>query len=385
MEASSSRRGVSKTLVFGGTGFISGHSTDALLEAGHAVTLANRGKSPDPFGDKVDRLRVDRDKSKACRRILKDSSTSGHWDLVVDFTAFEPREVRDVVSVLEGRVGLYVFISTDSIYDVCQPPTERRGRRESDDTLLDFPSKRLRKMEDYGYDKWRCEQLLWKYQKENSNGSSASPFPFVVLRLPDVVGEREVPSSRHYNLQSRVERGIPLRLTERMKHTICSFVYVKDVAQAVLAVSKAATTARSSAVLYQAFNIVSTEQVSLLGYLHRVANELETNLLVETVPRGSSTDSYFPSVKCGWVDGTKARRVLGPFGFQPTPVSQWLPAITRWYQKRSLLDPTKPSGSCLPFPVSDMDASSSSSDDSSSSSSSSFDSSCSGGAPYRWG
>jgi hypothetical protein len=39
------------------------------------------------------------------------------WDLVIDFCAFKPNEIYSVYNGLKNRVKLYIFISTDSIYD----------------------------------------------------------------------------------------------------------------------------------------------------------------------------------------------------------------------------------------------------------------------------
>ena len=42
------------------------------------------------------------------------------WYAVVDFLAFEPDDVRPILELGE-RAGLYVVISTDSVYMACDP------------------------------------------------------------------------------------------------------------------------------------------------------------------------------------------------------------------------------------------------------------------------
>jgi UDP-glucose 4-epimerase len=42
------------------------------------------------------------------------------WEAVIDFSAFYSNQVKSVYSALRGLCNLYVFISTDSIYDVCK-------------------------------------------------------------------------------------------------------------------------------------------------------------------------------------------------------------------------------------------------------------------------
>ncbi len=49
-----------KILVLGGTRFFGVHLVCALLEDGHEVTIATRGRTPDSFGSQVSRIVVDR-------------------------------------------------------------------------------------------------------------------------------------------------------------------------------------------------------------------------------------------------------------------------------------------------------------------------------------
>lgn len=55
------------------------------------------------------------------------------WDLVIDFCAYLRKEVKSVIRGLTNRLKLYVFISTDSVYDVCDPKVRVGPPREVDD------------------------------------------------------------------------------------------------------------------------------------------------------------------------------------------------------------------------------------------------------------
>lgn len=46
-----------KILVIGGTRYFGIHMVNKLLEQGHEVTIATRGKTPDSYGDKVERIK----------------------------------------------------------------------------------------------------------------------------------------------------------------------------------------------------------------------------------------------------------------------------------------------------------------------------------------
>jgi hypothetical protein len=41
------------------------------------------------------------------------------WHCVIDFCAYEPKNVFDVYKGLKNLTNLYVLISTNSVYDVC--------------------------------------------------------------------------------------------------------------------------------------------------------------------------------------------------------------------------------------------------------------------------
>ena len=49
-----------KILVIGGTRYFGIHMVNKLLEQGHEVTIATRGKTPDSYGDKVERITIQR-------------------------------------------------------------------------------------------------------------------------------------------------------------------------------------------------------------------------------------------------------------------------------------------------------------------------------------
>lgn len=96
-----------QVLIIGGNRFMGVSLVWRMLFAGHRVTVLNRGTIVDPFGDRVDRLRVDRG-TDAFDRALAGRS----FDRVIDFAAFTAADVARVLRVLTGRVGHYVFVST---------------------------------------------------------------------------------------------------------------------------------------------------------------------------------------------------------------------------------------------------------------------------------
>ena len=55
------------------------------------------------------------------------------WDIVVDFCAYLRKEVKTIIRGLSHRLRLYVLISTDSVYDVCDPKARSGPPKETDD------------------------------------------------------------------------------------------------------------------------------------------------------------------------------------------------------------------------------------------------------------
>jgi len=101
-----------KALVLGGTQFVGRHIVEAMVEAGHSVSVFNRGISADALPVQVERLRGDRDHGVAGLGAL----TGRTWDVCVDVSGFTARHVRSSAEKLRAQVGHYVFISAVSVY-----------------------------------------------------------------------------------------------------------------------------------------------------------------------------------------------------------------------------------------------------------------------------
>jgi len=97
-------------LIIGGTGFTGPEQVEHALARGHSVTLLNRNRTrPDLFKGKVEQLIGD---LSADVSALKGK----RFDAVLDIPTTFPFWVRNVAQYLEGNVGHYVFISTESVY-----------------------------------------------------------------------------------------------------------------------------------------------------------------------------------------------------------------------------------------------------------------------------
>lgn len=96
-------------LILGGTQFVGRHLVEAALEAGHRVTLFNRGQTHPGLYPAAEELHGDRDGHL-------DALRGRRWDVVVDAAGYVPRIVRQSAELLRDAVGRYVFVSTISVY-----------------------------------------------------------------------------------------------------------------------------------------------------------------------------------------------------------------------------------------------------------------------------
>ena len=101
-----------RTLVLGGTQFLGHHIVHALWQAGHQVTVFNRGQSVDRLPAGVERLRGDRDLGAPGLAALH----GREWDACVDVSGYTPAQVVASAKLLAPSVHRYVFVSAVMVY-----------------------------------------------------------------------------------------------------------------------------------------------------------------------------------------------------------------------------------------------------------------------------
>ncbi|MDQ3814393.1 MAG: SDR family oxidoreductase, partial [Armatimonadota bacterium] len=276
-------------LFIGGTGLISTAIARQLLEAGHQVTLFNRGRSENRLPPGAEVLHGDRKDYRAFEATFADKT----YDVAVDMVAFHPDDSASAVRALAGRVGQFIHCSTVCVYSgpVTQIPTTETEPYHS--------------IGQYGKNKILCEQLLMREWETRR-------FPVTIMRPSHSYGEGGAiirsfgPSDTFVD---RLRKGKPL-IVQGDGNSLWASCHVDDVARGFIG------TMGNPQCLGQAYNITGDEWMTWNTYHEQVAEvvggsfepvHIPTDVLREVAPQsaGGTYEIFaWPSV----FDNSKIKR-----------------------------------------------------------------------------
>ena len=322
------------TLILGGTRNL-GHVTAlALLEAGHKVSVMNRGVTPDELPPDVHRLRGDRADSNQMGRAIRGRD----FDLVLDTTTYTGADAHSAIDVFQGHVGRYVFISTGQVYLVREGISWPFREESYDGPVMPEPPRDSEDYDSWAYGAWKRDA-----EDEFAAAFARDEFPVTTIRLPMVASERD-----HYGrIQAYVARlldenaiivpdeaGLPLR-----------HVYVGDVARLIVQL----TLSREG--IGRAYNISYGESMSLAEFLAMLAAVVQRPLNVERVPRAALMEagllphcSPFSGRWMSELDNTRSLAELGKRKISYTSPGLYLPILVEDYVQRWQRNNMVPSG-----------------------------------------
>ena len=214
-----------KVLIIGGTRNVGHLLAIALLEAGHRVTVFNRGRTRDELPVAVTRIHGDR----CAPAGLAPALATVDYDAVVDMALYDGGQAQRSIAQLAGRTGHYVFISTGQVYLVREGL--QRPFREDDyggGRAVPEPPTATYDHEEwlYGVEKRDAEDLLARAWRDRR-------FPVTTLRLPMVNSERDH-FLRLYSYLLRIRDGGPVLVPDAPQHPL-RHVYGADAVRAILA------------------------------------------------------------------------------------------------------------------------------------------------------
>lgn len=255
-------------LILGGTGDIGHFSALALLEAGHRVTVLNRGVTADELPPEVERLRADRADSVSLHAALDDRE----FDVVLDTTTYTGDDAQRAVELFAGRAGRYVFVSSGQVYLVREGATRPFREEDYPGPVIAPPPRESPDRESwlYGIDKRAAEDVF-------AVAWTARHFPITTLRLPMVASERDRRGRVQAYIARLLDRG-PLLIPDEpglpLRH-----VYVRDVADLV------ASLVSSDTGIGCAYNVSWGESMRLEEFITLLASLMSCPARIVRAPR----------------------------------------------------------------------------------------------------
>jgi nucleoside-diphosphate-sugar epimerase len=304
-----------RVLLVGGTGFLGGHVSAALLEAGHEVAVISRGRHPIPAG--VTHLEADRRDVAALGGLLE----GRRFDFTVDFTAFEAADVERLLLIPYAALGRYVLISSGQVYLVTEGARVPSPEEDSDRPLIREPEPGTPDHAQwlYGVGKRRAEGALLALREMHGVRG-------VILRLPIIQGEGDG-SLRLWAYLERMLDGGPIVLPDGGARPL-RHVYAGDVARGVVRL------AEQPKPRFPIYNLAQADIVTLREFLARVALAagLEPRFVdaswAEIEAAGIPAD--FSPYGGRWASVPDPARAA-EWGFAGSRVADYLPGVVRWH------------------------------------------------------
>lgn len=209
-------------LIIGGTRNMGYFLTERLLDAGHRVTILNRGMSDDDLPATLHRLRADRTDPGQMKRALMGKK----FDVVVDFVMFRERDAEVIVDLLDGAIEQYIMISSGQVYLVREGIDRPFHENDFEGRIQPPPKANTFAYEEwsYGMNKRQAEEVLSRAYKK-------SGFPATILRLPMVNSERDT-FRRLYSYIIRLKDGGSILVPETPAYPL-RHIYGKDVVRVI--------------------------------------------------------------------------------------------------------------------------------------------------------
>jgi len=258
-----------RVLFVGGTGIISSACSWQAVEAGLELTVVNRGKtSVRPIPAEVRQIAADVNDPAAFAEVAGQD-----FDVVVDWVAFTPDQVKARTDALRGHVGQYVFISSASAY---QTPPARLPITES--TPLRNP------FWQYSRNKIACEDLLTALYRDEG-------FPVTIVRPSHTYDRTLVPFDGGWTIVERMRRGQPV-VVHGDGTSLWTLTHHRDFARGFVPLLGHART------LGEAFQITSDDVLTWDQIAHALAAAAGTTAQIVHVPSDA-----IAAVHPSWGDG----------------------------------------------------------------------------------
>lgn len=306
-----------RTLVLGGSGFLSRVLVEELLAAGHQVTTFTRGHRPVPEG--ATSLTGDRTDHAAFAEQLEGRP----FDAVIDCLCFKPEDAASALRVFAGRVSHYLMVSTDFVYG------PQRAYPMDEDTPTFARNQ-------YGREKAACEEIFLAAHREEG-------FPATILRPPHIMGAGGHLGSgslqaRDPMLVDRLQQGEPVVLLDGGQ-LLVQPVYHRDIAQACLAVL-----GHRDTTMGQAYNVAGPDVLSSREYYDLIAATLGVTPRYLSLPSDLYLRAFPEKAPFAHHRTYSTDKLARDTGYRPeTSVAHAVFEMIDWLQANEAGEPYRPS------------------------------------------
>jgi len=312
--------------VFGGNGFLGASTVERLVKDGYTLTTASRGNwywdSEQRVLPHVNHITCNRKHGlDNCSDLIDVIERVESFDAVLDFSSYGPDEMKDSVKALKNKVGIYLFISGSSVYDVSlkrhEGPTRendavRPPKEEQEDVNKHHP---------HGHAKLSAEEVLMNQRLDGG-------FPFVILRLPDVVGPRDTTTRWWmYHLWVKLSAHIPdhpVTVPGFLTEYPITFVYSEDVASAIIKIIHLGPQIED-----QAINLAYPETFTM----DQVLEDMRMEMRIEGAQFNITDDQMpfyvYPTYRRGPLD---IERAVSLINWSPTPWKEAVREMVEFYE-----------------------------------------------------
>jgi nucleoside-diphosphate-sugar epimerase len=304
-----------KILFIGGSGVISRAVTRQTIAAGHELWLLNRGRRRPVEGARM--LVADMTDVAGARAALR-----GHtWDVVVQWIAFAPEDIRRDLELFRDNTRQYFFISSASIYQ--KPPAPPY--------LITESTPRVNPHWDYSRKKIACELEL-------EAAHQATRFPCTIVRPSLTYGDDQIPLvlnawQQPWTAIDRMRRGAPL-IIPGDGTSLWTITHNSDFARGLIGLFG------NPAALGQAFHITSDEALTWNHIFAQTAEaagvtapkfvHMPSDFIISCVPTVEGTLLGDKAVSAVF-DNTKIKRFVPGFAAR-TPFATGIRRTLAWFE-----------------------------------------------------
>lgn len=243
-----------KILITGGTVFVSRYTAEYFIKKGHEVYVLNRNTKPQSKGVKL----INCDRHNIGNR-LKDI----YFDLIIDVTAYNETDVRDIVNATDG-FGDYIMISSSAVY----PETNSQPFTEEQEYGFNIH------WEDYGTNKIDAEKYLL----------NKIPDAYII-RPPYLYGKMNNLYRESFVFEC-AEKNLPFFVPEKKEMKLQFF----DIEDLCIFIEKLIETKPENHI----FNVGNPETVSIEEWVRLCYGVLGKTPDIRYVPNNINQRLYFP-------------------------------------------------------------------------------------------